>query len=150
MALDVDGFGVFRAMASAPDVFGAITAEVNKTARTLAVKQLKAKSSNIQNFRDVRRALSAEFELVLEGMKEAELKTLVRKFDKHHPELKLADARWCLRHLSALASGSRQPLEKPKSPKRKTEQRSRPLKERQERLSSRAMGAVRKRVTTRR
>jgi hypothetical protein len=146
MALDLDGFAVFRAMASAPDVFKAISVEVNKNARTLAIKQLKAKGADTQNLRDVRRALNTEFDLILEGMKAAELKTLVRKFDKHHPELKGADARWCLQHLNALATGLTNPLEKPKSAvKSKTVPKKRATRRETERLSSRAMGAVRKR-----
>jgi hypothetical protein len=146
MALDLDGFAVFRAIASARAVFKAINLEVNKTARTLAVKQLKAKGSDLQNLRDVNRTLGSEFDLVLEGMKPSELKTLVKKFDKHHPELKGADARWCLRHLNALARGAENPAEKPVSTaKAKPNSKRRAGKGESDRLTSRAMGAVRKR-----
>jgi hypothetical protein len=148
MALDLNGFAVFRAIASAPKVFKAITIDVNKTARALATKQLKAKGADIQNLRDVRRTLGTEFDLVLEGMKPSELRTLARKFDKYHPELAAADERWCLRHLNALASGFYNPVEKTKAfAKEKGGPKSRRRKKPEpERLSSRAMGAVRKRL----
>ena len=148
MALDLDGFAVFRAIASTPEVFKSVSSEINKTARSLALKQLKAKTADIQNLRDIRQALHTEFDFVLDGMKATELKTLVRKYDKYRPELKSADARWCLRHLSALANGSENPLEKPRSAtKEKVGTKRRAPKAEPERLSSRAMAAVRKRVT---
>jgi hypothetical protein len=145
MALDLDGFAVFRAIASTPEAFKAIASEVNKSARTLATKQLKTKTAGIQSLRDVRRVLGSEFDFVLEGLKPSELKSLVRKYDKHNPELKGADARWCLRHLRALAAGSESPAEKPKPKARPTSGPSRKaVKKEKERLNSRAMGAVRK------
>ena len=79
MPLDLDGFAVFRAIASAPRIFQGDHFRGQQDRPTLAIKQLKAKAADIQNLRNVHQVLGTEFVLVLEGMKQVELKTLVQE-----------------------------------------------------------------------
>lgn len=117
MALDVDGYSVLGAIAAVPEVFPDIRADIAKTARTLVTKQLKAKSLPLARLRLIRRALGAEtFALIVDGMTDAEAKSLVGRFDKHHPELKTASADWYRRRLGGLAD-TEEPAEKPKAVK---------------------------------
>jgi hypothetical protein len=58
------------------------------------------------------------------------------KYDKHHPELKEADARWCLRRLNALASGVENPAEKPL---RVTKTKAEPKKRKKESIRASAI-----------
>ncbi|GJD96676.1 hypothetical protein [Methylobacterium iners] len=105
MALDVDGYAVFQAITARPDVFPDIRAEVARTGRALVVKQLKAKSLGLPGLRRIRDTLGAErFALILDGLTEAEARSLVTRLDKHHPDLKTAPADWPRRHLAALAT----------------------------------------------
>lgn len=107
MALDVDGFAVLQAIAARPDAFPDIRAEVAKAGRALVVKQLKAKGLTLPGLRRVRDSLGAEpFTLVVDGLTDAEAKSLVMKLDQHHPDLKTAPADWPRRHLAALATGT--------------------------------------------
>ena len=148
MALDLDGFAALRSIGSNPRAFSNIALEAGKTARLLVLKQLKAKESNARVLRDVRKALGSEqFGLLLDGLGEREVKTLVGKCDKYHPELKDSDARWRLQHLRGLAEGVFEPADNPTAaPKRATIRKATKRKASDpDRLSSKAMGAVRKR-----
>jgi hypothetical protein len=50
---------------------------------------LKAKSVGLDGLREIRRALGEnQFGLVVEGLKDAEVKSVVTRLDKHHPDLK--------------------------------------------------------------
>jgi hypothetical protein len=107
MAIDIDGFGVLRGIASHSSIFSDITTDVSKAARALVIKQVKSKTSNAKSLRDVRKALGVEpFKLILDGMPDAQIKTLVNKLDKHHPDLKASNPQWRRNHLSALVEGS--------------------------------------------
>jgi hypothetical protein len=164
MALDIDAFHVLRAIAAEPSLFAGIRAEVAKEAgkftdklRTLLAKQVKANAGDIDAVRSIRGALGTEtFDLVIEGMKDGDLKTLVGKLDKHHPEQKVADAAWRLGHLRALIAGAIEPARAPAkkqkmvSPKSRAgkrkgvaSRRSQPAED--EFLSDPSAGAVRKR-----
>ena len=115
MALDVDGFAVFRSIGSHPDTFAAIAAEAAKTARALVVKQIAHKDTGLKAVRDIRAAVGPEaFSLIADGMTDAQTETLAVKLDKHNPDLRTANgaARRC--HVLALADGSAQPSEKQK------------------------------------
>ena len=121
MALDVDGYAVFGAIARTPDAFPDLRAELAKTARTLVVKQLKAKSLALDGLRAVHGSLGAEtFALVVDGLSEAEARNLVTRTDKHHPDVKTAPLDWLRRHLAALGNGAApaaKPSAKPASEK---------------------------------
>lgn len=146
MALDLDGFAALRSIAAHPRAFQDIPLEASKAARSLVLKQLKAKGSDAKTLHNVRKALGTEqFSLLLDGIAEKDVKSLLSKFDKHHPELKESNARWRLQHLRSLADGTLDPVAKPQpAPKRRKATRK-PKASEIERLSSKAMGAVRKR-----
>lgn len=117
MALDVDGFKVLRAIADAPEAFPDLRAEVAKIGRTLVVKQLKAKGLVLAGLRGVRRSLGGEtFALVVDGLTEAEARSLITRLDKLHSETKAATPDWLRRHLVALADGT-EPVAKSTEPK---------------------------------
>ncbi len=114
MALDLDAFAVLRTIGEQAALFANVRAEASKLARALIVKKLKSKDADLKAVRDLRRALGDEtFGLIIDGMKDAEVKSLSAKLDKHHPELKTANAAWRRRHLSALGSGAEEPAAKP-------------------------------------
>lgn len=111
MSIALDGFEVLRQVGKHPDVFASVRAEVDKQARALIVKCLKAKSAGLDLVRDIHKALGEEqFRLLLEGLKDAETKSIVTRLDKHHPDMKGGTAGWRRQHLSALADGSSEPL----------------------------------------
>lgn len=129
MALDVDGYAVLGAIARAPDAFPDLRAELAKTARTLVVKQLKAKGLTLDGLRRVHGSLGAEpFALVVDGLTEAEARSLVTRVDKHYPDAKTAPLDALRRHLAALAGGA-EPTGKPagKPPKPKDPEAGKPL-----------------------
>ncbi|CAO4178079.1 hypothetical protein [Methylorubrum populi] len=106
MALDVDGYAVMQAIASAPEAFPDLRAEVPRAARALVVKQLKARSLRVASLRLIREVLGTEsFALIADGMSEAEVKSLVTRLDPHHPSLKTATPGWHRHRLAALAAG---------------------------------------------
>src|SRR5690242_18307836 len=100
MALDVDGFAVLRSISSHSNLFPDLVRDVSKVARTLVVKQIKAKNTDIVSIRHIESALgSGAFSLVIDGMPDAQIKTLVSKLDKFHPGLKTETAQWRRKHL---------------------------------------------------
>jgi hypothetical protein len=144
MALTLDGLAVLQSMAANPGAFPAVIAEAAKIARSLVMKQLKAKTSDLNSLRGVRHVLGDEFVLLVEGMTDAEVKSLVSKVDKHYPQLKSASADQLRNQLNSLAKGTADPSDKgePTKPaKPKAPPKEAPL----DRLSSTAMAAVRKR-----
>lgn len=146
MGLELDGVAVLRSIATHPRAFPNIEAGARKAARALVIAQLKAKTADVEMLREIRLALGNEFSLLADGMSDAEVKSLLSKFDRHHPELKGAQEEWRRRHLMALAEGRVEPALKPKTRKTKTEKPKKPPTEpTPERLSSTAMATVRKR-----
>lgn len=121
MALDVDGFAVFRSIGSHPDAFAAIAAEVAKQARMLLVKQFAHKDTGLKVVRDIHAAVGAEaFNLITDGMSDAQIKSLAARLDRHNPELKTAHGAARRLHVLALAGGAAEPLEKGKSARKPT------------------------------
>lgn len=127
MALEIDGLAVLCAIAEAPEAFPAIRSDVTKAAHALVTKQLKARSLDLPGLRAVREALGPQpLALIVDGLKDAEVKALATRLDKHHPELKDGPAVLHRRHLMALA-GTLAPVPAPaakpkpvKAPARKT------------------------------
>ena len=110
MSIALDGFEVFRQLGKHADTFASIRTDVDKQARALVVKCLKAKSVDLDSLQDIRKALGEDqFGLVVEGLKDAEVKSVVTRLDKHHPDLKNGSTAWRREHLSSLASGSASP-----------------------------------------
>jgi hypothetical protein len=149
MALDIDGFAVMRSIAAHPSTFPDVAADAAKAARAMVTKQIKVKASTLTSLRAIRKALSADtFNLILDGLPDPQIKTLVTKFDKHHPDLKTSNPQWRRRQLSALAEGSAEPAEKPqKTPKARAAKNAAPKKPKAppERLDYSSAGATRKR-----
>lgn len=114
MAIDIDGFAVLRSIAAEPNAFIGVAAEAAKAARELIVKQITAKTAGLESLREVGKAIGAEtLTLILDGMKDAQIRSLVSKLDKHHPNLKGSNAEWQLNQLRELAKGSIEPTPKP-------------------------------------
>ncbi|MDB5655937.1 MAG: hypothetical protein JWQ94_3550 [Tardiphaga sp.] len=106
MSIALDSYQVLRAIGKHAELFKPVRAEVDKAARALVLKCLKAKTIDLEALRDIHGALGAEsFELLVEGLKDAELKSILTRLDKHDPELKSGSAAWRRQHLLALATG---------------------------------------------
>jgi hypothetical protein len=116
---ELDGFAVLRAIGENPDAFSGIDGVVAKTARDLVVKRLKAKALAVNDARAVREAVGHDmFDRVVDGMSAANLKSIVGKLDKHHPEMKGSSAQWQRRHLQTLLEGAAEPAQKPAKSKK--------------------------------
>jgi hypothetical protein len=119
MSIALDGFEVLRQVGKHPNIFAPIRIDVDKQARALVVKCLKAKAVGLDVVRDIYKALGEEqFRLLVEGLKDAEAKSVVTRLDKHHPDVKGGTAMWRRQHLNALAEGSLEPLAPPAKVKR--------------------------------
>ncbi len=131
MALEIDAFHVLDRIAS-QSALASLRAEAAKqagkftgTLRKLLAKEIKAHSGDLLALRSIRVALGSEtFDLVVEGMKDSEIKTLIGKLDKHHPAQKAASAIWRRGHFRALAGGAIEPA--PVPPKKQKAAPARP------------------------
>jgi hypothetical protein len=111
MALDIDGFAVLRTIGVHPHLFKAVAADAIKAARTLVTKQIAHKDTGLKTVRDIRAAIGAEaFSLIVDGLTDAQIKSLAAKLDKHASLAKVADGA-ARPHVVALADGSLQPTE---------------------------------------
>jgi hypothetical protein len=125
MSIALDGFEVFRKVGKHAEAFAPIRADVDKQARALVVKCLKAKVVGLDAVRDIREALGKEqFGLLLEGLKDPEVKSILTRIDKHHPELKGGSATWRRQHLGALADASSTPHPPPVKAKKMAAKKS--------------------------
>jgi len=113
MALDVDGFAVLRTIGVHPHIFKAIAADTAKAACTLIAKQIAHKNTGLKAVRDIRAAIGREaFSLIMDGMSDAQIKSITTRLDKHAVQEKIAAGTARL-HVLALADGSAQPTEQP-------------------------------------
>jgi hypothetical protein len=113
MALDVDGFAVLRTIGVHPHIFKAIAADTAKAACTLVAKQITNKNTGLKAVRDIRAAIGREaFSLIMDGMSDAQIKSLMTRLDRHAAPAKITDGTARL-HVLALADGSAQPLAQP-------------------------------------
>jgi 16S rRNA G1207 methylase RsmC len=125
MSIALDGFEILQHLGKHPELFAHIRADVDKQARGLVVKCLKTKSVNIEDMRNIRNALgAAHFELLVDGLKDAEVKSIVTRLDKHHPEMKTASAARRREHLNALSDASSDPHDPPVKAKKSTSKKS--------------------------
>jgi hypothetical protein len=119
MSIALDGFEVFRQLGKHADIFSSIRADVDKQARALVVKCLKAKSVGLDELRNMRKALGPDqFGLLLEGLKDAEVKSVLTRLDRHHPDMKAATTSWRRQHLNSLTDGSATPQAPPAKAKK--------------------------------
>ncbi|MGD9920398.1 MAG: hypothetical protein AB7V13_02980 [Pseudorhodoplanes sp.] len=149
MAVELDGFEAWRLMAESSETFASLRAEAAKSARAALTKFVKAKATGLAELRSARKALGKRtFSLLLDGMKDAEVKTLVNRLDRHHPEQKVADAAWRRQHLLQLVKGDVEPAAKPEKPAKKTKAARKPKEEKPDGNDGEwfaSAGAVRKR-----
>ncbi|MET0970685.1 MAG: hypothetical protein ABWY18_15920 [Tardiphaga sp.] len=121
MSVALDGFAVLRRVGMHADAFAPVRADADKAVRALVVKCLRAKSVGIEALRDIRRALGDDaFDLLLDGMKDAEITPVLTRLDKHFAALKSGSVDDRSRHLKALAHGSIDPVAAPAKPVKKT------------------------------
>jgi len=124
MTTELDGFAVLERIGAHPDSFIDIKIAVTKAAHDLVVKHLKAKTTILLEIRAVRKILGPiQFGLVLDGMNDATIKSIVTKLDKYHPDIKTSDSRWKRNHLRVLSEGSAEPSVKQPAIKRRTSAR---------------------------
>jgi hypothetical protein len=147
MALEIDAFAVFHSIGSHRAAFAGIAADLAKAARTIVVKLIKDKKTDLAALRDIRTALGSEsFNLIADGMADSQIKSIVANIDRYHPERKTSSAAWRRRHVLGLADGSVEPMEKPKSPpKQEKAKKPRAPPKALERISFDSAGATRKR-----
>jgi hypothetical protein len=120
MALDLDGYRVLRQIGENPEAFAGIAAEARKAARGLLMKHLKAKSTDLNAVRGMRKALRENFDLLLEAMTDSGLKTVAMKLDKNNADLKTASVAHRRERIKALASAAAEPvLKTPKGARKK-------------------------------
>ena len=144
MALDVDGFAVLRTIGVHPHIFKAIAADAAKAARTLVVKQMAHKNTGLKTVRDIRAAVGPDaFSLIVDGMTDAQIKSLTARIDKHAAAGKAADGTARL-HLLALADGSAQPLAEPEAGARPARGKKTTAPGEPGRIQYRSAGATRK------
>jgi hypothetical protein len=111
--LEVNGFEILRTIGVHAHVFKLISADVTKAARALVIRQIAHKSTGLKTVRDIRAAVGPEaFSLVVDGMSDAQIRSLTLKLDRHAATAKAADGT-ARRHIIALADGSAQPSEQP-------------------------------------
>jgi uncharacterized protein (DUF4415 family) len=148
MAIALDGFKVLKRLGDTPETFGSIRVDVDKAARALVVKCLKTKATDLGTTRAIHAALHDKpFELLIDGLKQAELKSLLTKLDKHHPDLKTMSPPEQRAHLLALARGDADAT-KPAAKKAKAAKSPRAIKAKKEapqRLQSAVMDLFRAR-----
>ncbi len=143
MALDVDGFAVLRTIGVHPHIFKAVTADAAKAARTLVARQIANKNTGLKAVRDIRAAIGPEaFSLIVDGLTDAQIRSLTSRLDKHVSRPKAADGTARL-HILALADGSVQPAEQPQGATRIARPRKAPAPP--ARIHYTSAGATRKR-----
>lgn len=126
MALDVDGFAVLRTIGVHPHIFKVITADVVKAARMLVARQIVHRDTGLKVVRDIRAAIGPEaFSLIIDGLTDAQIRSLRSRLDKHASRAKPADGTARL-HVLALADGSVQPAEQPQAATRTARPRKTP------------------------
>jgi hypothetical protein len=120
MALAIDGYWVLKTIGKNAKIFPDIRFDVNKQASLLIGKQVK--KSDVENLRAIYDALGSDnFSKVVDQLNG--IGPILKRMDKHNPDLKGMLAQHQRKLLSALACGDVQPKEKPakaKSPKKKT------------------------------
>lgn len=146
MALEIDGFIVFHSIGLHRTVFASIATDLGKAAQTLVVKAIKDKKTGLVVLREIRAALGAEaFNLITDGMSDAQIKSLAAKIDKHNPELSDFDPAERRRHVLALAAGDVEPAEKQKSAPKRQAPKKKQAEKSPARIHFESAGATRKR-----
>src|SRR3546814_19459450 len=101
-SLDREGMAGRSAIAANPRVFASVQQDAAKYARTLVIKQLKAKNADLAMLREVTRALGRGlFPLILDAMTDPEVKAVLGRSEEHTSELqslmRISYAVFCLK-----------------------------------------------------
>ena len=146
MALEIDGFAILRTIGVHPHLFKAVITDTGKAARTLVTKQITHKTITLKTVRDIRAAIGPDsFSLIVDGLTDAQVKSLATKLDKHAASQKIADGT-ARRHIVALADGSAQLGEPtPRAPKKAPSKKTATAPGEPKRLHYASAGATRKR-----
>jgi hypothetical protein len=111
--LEVDGFAVLHSIGSHRDIFAALARDIARTARMLVIRQIAHNETGLETVRSIRAAVGLEaFRLIVDGMSDAQIKSLALRIDRHAPQARAEDGA-ARRHVLALAEGAVQPSEKP-------------------------------------
>lgn len=114
MSIALDGFAVLHRLGAHPDLFAPVRLDADKAARALVLKCLKAKSVGVEALRSIRAVIGDEaFALLLDGLKESEVKSILTRLDKHCPELKQGRPASQRQQLRALAEDLSDPSPPP-------------------------------------
>jgi hypothetical protein len=110
--LEVDGFAVLHSIGAHPDIFAALARDIARTARMLVIRQIAHKDTGLATVRSIHAAVGPEaFRLIIDGMSDAQIKSLALRVDRYAPQARAADGA-ARRHVLALAEGAVQPSEK--------------------------------------
>jgi hypothetical protein len=111
--ISIDGFEIFSRIAANAGAFPDLRVAVSNAARDVIVKYLKGKETKLDNVRAMRRVLGSEnFGLLLDMMKDQEVKSLVTRLDRHNTEMKAVTHVKRRQQLHLLADGGVEPAEK--------------------------------------
>jgi hypothetical protein len=118
-------FALLKCIGASETAFGAVGAEVEKSAISIMQKLLKHRELTILGLRDACKAVGSDvFAAVIDNLADKDLATLIKKFDKLWPELKTASLPTMREHVLALAVSRVEPIVKsaaaPKPSKPKT------------------------------
>jgi hypothetical protein len=110
--LEVDGFAILHSIGANPDIFAALARDIARTARMLIIKQIAHKDTGLVAVRGIHAAVGPEaFRLIVDGMSDAQIKSLTLKVDRHAPQARAEDGS-ARNHILALAEGATEPTEK--------------------------------------
>jgi len=138
MPLELDGAEVLRRVLASPEVFPLSRQEVNRMAQQVVVKQLRHRETSVEALRRIVDTLGGEaFRLVIDAMREPEVRSVTLRLDPLNTAARGADPAWLRGHLLQLAEGDAEPLEKAEAGAQA--EREPPVKRT---LSSRAMAAI--------
>jgi hypothetical protein len=110
--LEVDGFAVLHSIGSNRDIFAALSRDIARTARMLVIRQIAHKDTGLDAVRSIHAAVGPEaFRLIVDGMSDAQIKSLALRLDKHAPQARAEDGS-ARQHVLDLAEGAVEPSEK--------------------------------------
>jgi hypothetical protein len=116
MSTNINGFQVLGAIAKNADVFEGISADATKAAKTLILKLMKAKSTNLARLREICSALGfASFGLIADELTGTHITTLLTRLDRYRASNDTETVLQRRQHFYALANSTVEPAPKPAS-----------------------------------
>jgi hypothetical protein len=117
----LDGFAILRAVGSQSELFSDVRAAVDKAALAILTAQLRARTFDLAQLRQTRKAVGAKvLAAIIKELPAAVPKALAARIDPHRPSYATGSAGRARSHVMALASGAATPApERPRANKRK-------------------------------